>query len=95
MTTVTLNLSPAAAVAVSKCLVARTGYVPSLAVDAHPRPCVWEDFTRAELVAMLDTFRRDAYHDGRTHPEVEHFRSGTAREQAALVRAAQYPEDAR
>ena len=91
MTVAALILEPASAVAVAKCLTARTRPVAVLMLpDYHPRPCAWEDFDRAELARMLDDFNFETSHG---HPAVERFQTMTKEAQARLVMAAQYGED--
>jgi hypothetical protein len=94
-----LNLEPASAVAAGKCLMSRI-WKPGMAggnPDAyHPRPCAWEDFTRQELVHMLDDFNAaagyDARHERYHHVDAERFHALPRSEQARLVRLAQYPD---
>ena len=88
-----LTLEPASAVAVAHCLVSRL----QGASRVHPRPCAWEDYTRAELARMLDRFHVEAEYTDRhgwRAPEVERFRSLTPSDQRAAVHAAQYQEAA-
>jgi hypothetical protein len=96
MTTLALNpnglvLDPPSAVAVAHCLIARLDGKS----ESHPRPCAWEEWSRAELVEMLATFHEQAEYDPRSGWRdigVERFRSLTQQEQRALVVAAQYGE---
>lgn len=84
-------LEPASAVAVAKCLVARSRPISGVTLpDYHPRPCVWEDFSRDDLSRMLADFHVES----RGHIDVERFQSLPRDHQARLVRAAQYPEEA-
>lgn len=84
-------LDAPSAVAVAKCVVARL-WKPSfgeLRPDAfHPRPCAWEDFTKDELLTMLDGFNTSG------DAERRWFMALPGDEQARLVRACQYPEAA-
>jgi len=85
----TLNLEPASAVAVAKCLVARSRPISGVTLpDYHPRPCAWEDFTRADLSRLLEDFHVES----RGHVDVERFHALPRSEQARLVMAAQYPD---
>ena len=86
-----LVLDPPSAVAVAYCLIARVDG-PS---KAHPRACAWEEWSRAELAAMLATFHEQAEWSDRggwRDIGVERFRTQTAQDQRRLVVAAQYPE---
>ena len=51
-----LILDPPSAVAVSLCLISRIDG----SSEAHPRPCAWEEWDRADLAAMLATFHEQA-----------------------------------
>lgn len=102
VTAPTTLLDPASAVAASYCLIARLWTVASavnLDVDAqHPRPCAWEDWSRADLAAMLADFHNAAQYDPRwgwNDAAVQRFRALPADEQKRQVRAAQYPEEDR
>lgn len=96
MTTLALNpnglvLDPPAAVAVAHCLIARLDGKS----ESHPRPCAWEEWSRAELAAMLATFHEQAEWTDRygwRDIGVERFRTLTQQDQRRLVVAAQYPE---
>jgi hypothetical protein len=86
-----LVLDPPSAVAVALCLIARIDGDSK----AHPRPCAWEEWSRADLAAMLDTFHRQAEWSDRggwRDIGVERFRTLTAQDQRRLVVAAQYAE---
>lgn len=97
MTTLALNpnglvLDPPAAVAVAYCLISRFDG-PS---EAHPRPCVWDEWSRQDLAAMLDTFHEQAEWTPRygwRDIGVERFRTLTQQDQRRLVVAAQYPDE--
>lgn len=95
-----LVLDPPSAVAVARCLIARLwrrASVVALDVDAmHPRTCVWEEWDRADLAAMLATFHEQAEWSPRwgwRDVGVERFRTMTVHEQRQLIRAAQYPTE--
>lgn len=86
---------PAAAVAVSICLTART--IADGRTDRHPRPCGWCDWPVEELQRMLAGFNAWAERDERSGRYGRHdaavFQGLTRREQAELVLTAQaFPE---
>lgn len=93
-----LVLDPPSAVAVARCLISRlwtrTSPVRIDVGSMHPRPCAWEEWSRSELAAMLDTFHEQAEWSPRwgwRDVGVERFRALTQQEQRAAVTAAQYP----
>jgi hypothetical protein len=89
-----LILDPPSAVAVSLCLISRIDG----SSEAHPRPCAWEDWSRAELAEMIATFHDQAERDERygwRDETVRRFRTLPPTEQRRLVVAVQYPEEAR
>ncbi len=96
-------LDPASAVAVAKCLMSRNFPGPlaesrkalGMLIHAHhPEPCLWEDYSKPDLVAMLSEFNEWAEYDiarnVHHNPTVQAFRRLPRDVQAAQVRAAQY-----
>lgn len=98
--TADLILDPASAIAVSRCLLARVG-TPVAVTNDHPRPCAWEDYTRADLARMLDDFNAEAGYTDRHEPagrfvhlDVQRFHCLPKPEQQRRIAAAQYPTEA-
>lgn len=94
-----MTLEPASAIAAAKCLASRLWTTGLFDVSSfHPRPCAWEDWSKDALVEMLRDFNLDAAYDidsdRYSSTAVERFRGLHRTEQARLVAAAQYPEEA-
>jgi hypothetical protein len=90
---------PAAAVAVARCLLARTqagiGKLQAAIDSGHPRPCEWCDYPVDVLVQYAHAFRQYAF-DGNgdiTDAASAKFNSLPRREQRRLRYLAQYGEE--
>lgn len=94
-----MTLDPASAVAAAKCLASRIWInAPRSLGDVsafHPRPCAWEDWTKDDLVRLLDDFNQQAGYEANSDRyasiPIERFRALPRAEQARLVQLAQYP----
>lgn len=91
-----LVIDPSSAVAAAKCLAARLWDDLGMRVppETHPRPCLWEDWTKESLVGLLVEFHNqvgyDIDTDGYASIDVQRFRALPRSEQVRMVRDAQY-----